>query len=187
MEAAAVLALCALAFPHPLHARVLRADEDGFAECSVCAPRNTQSPPHNLPRKSPSSREPNTSLSRSSGRPHPPPCSRSQAGSARAVQRAVTERAPGSADARLCSACLGARGVLHNLISLQSEAVKSLHNVGRPEHKRHPSQCVPSPRPRNLRCSRHDPQSRLCTTCADKAHHHLHAARAPAAPFTMCA
>ncbi|KAJ1177938.1 hypothetical protein NDU88_003189 [Pleurodeles waltl] len=35
MEAAAVLALCALAFPHPLHARVLRADEDGFAECSV--------------------------------------------------------------------------------------------------------------------------------------------------------
>ncbi|KAJ1153218.1 hypothetical protein NDU88_005979 [Pleurodeles waltl] len=35
MEAAAVLALCTLAFPHPLHARVLRADEDGFAECSV--------------------------------------------------------------------------------------------------------------------------------------------------------
>ncbi|KAJ1172479.1 hypothetical protein NDU88_004326 [Pleurodeles waltl] len=43
MEAAAVLALCALAFPHPLHARVLRADEDGFAECSVFF--KEQSPP----------------------------------------------------------------------------------------------------------------------------------------------
>lgn len=43
MEAAAVLVLCALAFPHPLQARVLRGDEDGFAECNVFF--KEQSPP----------------------------------------------------------------------------------------------------------------------------------------------
>lgn len=51
-----------------------------------------------------------------------PPWTRSQAGSARAVQRAVMESAPGSADARLLSGCLG-RAVPPLLLRLPGRAV----------------------------------------------------------------
>lgn len=50
---------------------------------------------------------PRTSATPSSCLGHVPPWTRSQAGSARAVHRAVIDRAPGSADARLRSGCLG--------------------------------------------------------------------------------
>ncbi len=59
------------------------------------------------PSMSLSSIYPRTSATPSSCLGQVPPWTRSQAGSARAVQRAVMESAPGSADAKLRSGCLG--------------------------------------------------------------------------------
>lgn len=60
-----------------------------------------------LPSRSLGSMLPRTSDTPSSCLGHVPPWTRSQAGSARAVQRAVMDRAPGRADTRLRSGCLG--------------------------------------------------------------------------------
>lgn len=59
------------------------------------------------PSRSLGSMYPRTSDTPSSGLGQVPPWTRSQAGSARAVQSAVMDRAPGRADTRLRSGCLG--------------------------------------------------------------------------------
>lgn len=62
---------------------------------------------HYLPSMSFGSMYPRTSATPSSCLGHVPPWTRTQAGSANAVHRAVMESAPGRADARLRSGCLG--------------------------------------------------------------------------------